>query len=60
MNEVRFDENSPSKIAQEDLFKLVQYVQNEILEKIGQPYLKYVDRMRIKILFDTLKLQDEQ
>jgi len=60
MNEICFDENSLSKITQNDLSNLVQYVKNEILEKHEQPYLKYVDRMRIKVLFDTLKLQDEQ
>lgn len=60
MKKILFDEDSPSIISEEELSKMAKYVKHEILDKHEQSHLKYVDRMRIKALFDTLKLQDEQ
>lgn len=56
MKKILFDEDTPSIISEEESFKMTKYVKHEILDKYEQSHLKYRDRMRIKALFDTLKL----
>ena len=60
MNIIKFDDNNPSTISQEDLQSLYNFVEENILKKNNQPYLKYTDWMTIKALLDVLKFEDDQ
>lgn len=56
----QFDNENNSHISLSDLQKMVQYIKNEILGRLWQNYLRYVDYMRIKSLLDTLREPDDQ
>jgi hypothetical protein len=60
MNIIKFDDNNPSTIPEEDLQSLYNFVEDNILKKNNQPYLKYTDWMTIKALLDVLKFEDDQ
>ena len=60
METFHFDDENKSNIPPEDLSMLRDYIQENILRKNNQQFLKYSDWMTIKSLIDILKFEDDQ